>query len=146
MSVPGSLSDADSARLADLARGRNVVQIGGYCGRATAVIAEACKSLMVIEDYQGYPVSRAAVQQEFLKHVGPWDAKVDLIIKAPEDVSEDELGVYDLAYVDADRAGDPRADYALATSVVSAGGLVAWHDHAGVLNHAAPVQACVAAT
>jgi hypothetical protein len=130
------LTQQDADELIKLAKDRNVVQIGAYCGRATIALAQVAKRLWVLEDFR-YPGGTDAVVEELKRNVK--EAGVDerisflygdgLAFKPFNDLPHDVA----LVYRDANRLSEHEEnDQLLALNLLGTdGGVYAWHGEAG---------------
>ena len=124
---------AECERLAELARGVRVLEIGAYYGRSTIAMASRATVVHSIDPHQGGPPERPDTLQSFLEnlethgvrdkvvvHVGPSTAIAPLF--NPE--------TFDMAFVDAmHQRPDVDIDLALASRCLRPGGWLALHDY-----------------
>ena len=136
--IPGNLRTEDQAQLAELVLGRNVLQLGCYCGRGLLAIAQHALKVWVLEDFL-YPGGMDAVIRELMDNVYRnvpeeksinllrGDARGWIVPVGSEDIPLGEIG---LVYRDANRAPKhEESDGALAYEIMRRrGGVYAWHD------------------
>lgn len=132
---PGRCKPEDLVRLAQLTRDKDILMIGAYCGRGAAAVGLVCKSLMVVEDFQGYPGEWSAYGQEFMRVCKDYDNRTSLLMKRFEQLSEEELGKYDVIYVDADYSENIKEALDAGISSLDSGkpGILIWHNDDGAL-------------
>lgn len=130
----GMLTPAEAAVLADLARGRAVLEIGSWCGLSALVMAKTASAVFALDWHRGdAEMGGHDTAAEFLANVRRHAAgrcPVTALVGRAEDVlpvlSDRAFG---LVYVDgAHDETSVRRDTAAALRLVSPGGHVAWHD------------------
>lgn len=125
----GWLRPAEGKLLAELARDKNVLEIGSYCGLSTVCLARAAKHVTAMDYFDGrgtqhpqdtLPAFTAAMKRHELTD--------KVAICHPE--SPAPLDSYDLVFIDGAHDSDSvRADIAKALGVLADGGLLAFHDY-----------------
>lgn len=122
---PGWLSDAEQQCLAELAKDRDVIEVGTFLGRSTVVMARVAKSVLTIDPHTGSHEVRESSDHselghllrqpdgsydslpaciEYLQHFGVRD-KVIVVVGRFEDVARRfNMKVFDLAFVDGDHS------------------------------------------
>lgn len=138
MKIPGKLKEADLSQLVELVKGRNVLQIGCYCGRATLALAKHAWATWVLEDFK-YPGGVGGIVEELKANVerdAPPDSEINLLYGTSEGWAV-PLGakslppnVVEVVYRDANRVGlSDEADNQLALDILRRrGGVYAWHN------------------
>ncbi|WP_435016212.1 O-methyltransferase [Tundrisphaera sp. TA3] len=132
--IPGAVTPAECRRLADLAAGRAVLEIGSQAGRSTIAMAATARVVHAIDWHRGDPhagfkdtlatflanLDRHGVRDQVIPHVG----------RAQEVGPVLRDGAFDFAFVDGwhDEAETHRY-IDLVSRVVAPGGLVAFHDY-----------------
>lgn len=144
-SIPGKLKAEDVPKLVELVKGKNVLQLGCYCGRGLLSVAKVAWVTWVLEDFRSYAGSVSGVADELCANVDkdvPLDVEINLLYGYPSggwavpDGSRDVApGLVNVVYRDADRQEQLRdADDALALKFLRRyGGTYAWHDEGGSL-------------
>lgn len=127
--VPGWLHEEEGAALARLAQGRNVLEIGSYCGLSTVCLARTAESVTAVDYFDGrgtpYPQDTRSVFEQTLKRHGV--AEKVTICHPDEPYPRAD---YDLAFIDGDHdAASVRADVVRAVLALKPGGLLAFHDY-----------------
>jgi predicted O-methyltransferase YrrM len=129
-----SITEAESSRLAKLARGKFVLEIGTAFGYSACVMArEDATSVLTVDPHEGYgsmygslPTARANIRSTEV------DDRVILIIGESVDVVPQfsRAGVeFDLVFIDGDHRFDAcSVDLALSWAVLAPGGWIAVHD------------------
>lgn len=105
--VPGKLTIDGAKALYGWAYGRKVLQIGGFCGKGTAVLLASAERVWLLETFVGYSGSVNTVAGEMQATVLAMNGneKVKLLFHAsPNDLPE--VPPADMVYVDADRPED----------------------------------------
>lgn len=140
MKIPGKLKEPDLPQLIELVKGKSVLMLGCYCGRALVTVAEHAWATWVLEDFRGYPGSLEGVAEELKanveRHSPSSDAEVNLLLGTPAGWSvpvggrDVQPGMVDVVYRDADRREELReVDDNLACAFLQKhGGVYAWHD------------------
>ena len=131
----GWLTEAEGRKLAELAAGKVVLEIGAYCGRSTVCLARDAVTVFTIDTFDGRgtanPGSTLAIFRRNLRRYG-----VEHKVHYVEGESADRLAclpeIYDLAFIDGshDRAS-VLADAEGAAAVLRPGGLLVFHDYGG---------------
>lgn len=154
--IQGWLTETEGAALAELARGRNVLELGSWKGRSTICMAQTAASVTCVDHFQGDPgVEKdlghpcGNVLEEFMNNVTAWGftSKVHVRVGKTTEVPL-PAKVYDMVFVDgAHDYTSVAADLRVAKEAVQPGGLIVLHDWnmASVRNAAAEVLGWVAA-
>ena len=136
--IPGGLKAEDVELLTKLANGKNVLQLGCHCGKASVILARCAWATWIVEDFFR-PDGLGSIPEELKANADryfPEDSEVNLIYSPqvgvwvyPEESRElPEEGV-DVVYRDADRREELREqDDLLAHGLLPRGGVYAWHD------------------
>ena len=136
--IPGSLKAEDSKQLVDLVEGKNVLQLGCYCGRATVVLSRHAAKVWVLEDFF-HPEGIVGVTDELKANIdryAPEESAIYLLHgtadnwTVPEGSEDLQPGTVDVVYRDANRSESTReADDNLALLFLQrTGGVYAWHN------------------
>lgn len=133
--VAGWLSEEEGRALGSLATGKDVLEIGSYCGRSTVCLAQTANSVDAVDTFDGRgtpaPADTLGLFQSALAEWG-----VQNRVTAHRGQSRQvvpTLGQFDLAFVDG--AHDLRSvlgDARLALGRLRPGGLLCFHDYRNV--------------
>jgi protein-L-isoaspartate O-methyltransferase len=128
--IEGWLSEAEAKALAEIAAGKNVLEIGSYCGLSTVCMARTAKHVTACDYFDG----RATP--------GPRDTRADFdrnierysLTHKVSTVHPDELpglqSEFDLVFIDgAHDYASVAADIVKALNLLAPGGLLAFHDY-----------------
>lgn len=132
--VPSAVSDAEAAKLQELARGRVVLELGAHYGFSTIVLGQVAKRLVSVDWHKGDSMAgrgdnfgvyrsnltRFGLEDEVIQVAGRFDLVLPLFGPA----------AFELAFIDGehDRAS-VIADTAAAMRCVVPGGKLAFHDY-----------------
>jgi SAM-dependent methyltransferase len=126
--VPGWLQPEEGAALAELSRGKRVLEIGSFCGRSTLCIARTAASVAAVDFFDGratpQPGDTSSAFGANLKRYG-----VDGKVRAfhPSDPLPGQFG---FVFIDGDHSREAvEADIEKALAVLEPGGLIAFHDY-----------------
>ena len=138
--VTGWLTPSEGAALAELARGKRVLEIGSYHGRSTICMAQVAEHVTVIDWGQGDDsAGREPSTLALLANLVHYGVRGRVYVHAASVAEAGALlpdAAYDLVFIDgAHDETSVRADLELARRVVKPGGVIAMHDS----DHA-PVQ------
>lgn len=132
--ILSAVSREECAKLAQLARGKTVVELGSYFGRSTIALASVASVVHAIDWHKGdvhsgatdtlqvflANLSRYGVREKVMVHVGRND---EIVPQLPREG-------FDLAFIDSfheEKAVE--ADALLARPLVKRGGFLAFHDY-----------------
>ncbi len=130
----GMLTAAEAGVLADLARGRTVLEVGSWCGLSALVMATTAARVFCLDWHQGDPeMGGQDTLGEFLtnlrRHAAGRCEIVPLVGDAEAVLPVLRNGAFGMAYVDGSHdAASVRRDTAHALRLTHPGGVVAWHD------------------
>jgi hypothetical protein len=129
--VMGWLAPEEGAALAELARGRQVLEIGSFMGLSAVCLARTAASLTCVDFFD-----RRVEVGEFSGPLGEaFDRSLEQYgvagkVTKCHPAAELPLAAYELVYIDGDHAADSvRADISKALEVLADGGLIAFHDY-----------------
>jgi hypothetical protein len=132
--IRGWLSEAEGAALAELARGKRVLEIGSFCGKSAVSMAQTAESVTCIDPFDGRATSevgstlaafdanaeRYGLADKVTRHVGT-TSEVAHTLAANQ---------YDLVFIDGDHCFEAVGfDIAAAERLLAPGGLIAFHDY-----------------
>lgn len=128
--IKGWLTPEEGAKLAELAAGKRVLEIGSYCGRSTVCMARTAQHVTAV-DFFDVP------QVEFYRdYSGEFDKALQrhgVTHKVTKHRPEDALyGEFDFVFIDgAHDYASVLADLEKTLAVLTDGGLIAFHDYKG---------------
>lgn len=128
--IPSAVTEAECERLAELASGRRVLEIGSFLGRSTIALASTAEQVVSVDWHQG---DEDAGWQDTLRvfqyNLARYHAtNVKVVVARIEDA--DLEGGFDLVFVDAAHDDDSVAiHWQIACSLVKDDGVVAFHDY-----------------
>ena len=127
--IPGWLHPEEGRALADLSKGKRVLEIGSYCGKSTVCIARSASSVTCVDYFDGRatpePQSTFETFQASCKKYGVSD-KITL---CHPDESIPQPG-YDFIFIDGNHDREfVEKDIQKSLAVLNEGGLIAFHDY-----------------
>jgi predicted O-methyltransferase YrrM len=131
--IPSSTTAAECLRLAELARGRRVLEVGTYFGRSTVSLASTAK---VVHTVDVHPADEVGGDDTLAGLMANLD-RYDLRHKVAVHVGFSQLilplfapNSFDLVFLDAQHQREPvEEDLAALLPLVAEGGVVAFHDY-----------------
>jgi predicted O-methyltransferase YrrM len=138
--VPGWLLSTEGRALAELARGKRVLEVGSYCGRSTICMAQTADSVVSIDphDGRGTPQPRATLDalRENLARYGVHE-RVEPLVGTLGGVLEKDgfchklaTGSFDLIFIDGAHDYEAvRNDIEHARELLAPDGVLAFHDY-----------------
>lgn len=142
--IPTSMTPTEVARLVELARDRDVIELGTYLGHSAVAMAGVARIVHTVDWHRGDPhagdedtatayldnLTRYGVRDRVVAHVGRFADVLPLL----------RPGSFDLAFHDAYHETEAvRADIALLLPLLRPGGVLAFHDY-GLFGVAAAVD------
>lgn len=127
--IPGWLHASEGKKLAELAAGKRVLEIGSYCGLSTVCIARTAKHVTAVDYFDGRCTSEPRdTLPEFKANLERHGVLDKVEICHPE--AEIPFPEYDLAFIDGDHSFEAvQRDIVKAGEVLAADGLLAFHDY-----------------
>ena len=131
--IPGWLLEAEGRALAELCRGKHVLEIGSYCGLSTVCIGRTAKSVACVDyfDGRGTPSPRDT-RPEFnanIERYGLADKVTAMHPDALEGADWNTLGPFDVAFIDGAHDHESvQADVEKCLPLLADDGLLAFHD------------------
>lgn len=127
--ISGWLRPNEGRALAELARGKRVLEIGSYCGLSTVCMGRTAAHVTAMDYFDGRgtpnPQDTLAAFQSNIKRYG---LSEKVVICHPDETPP--LLDYDLIFIDgAHDLESVRADISKALSLLAPGGLLAFHDY-----------------
>jgi hypothetical protein len=131
--IDGWLLPQEGKALAELARGKRVLEIGSYCGLSTVCMARTAEHVTAVDYFDGRCTAVPSdCLPKFYKSLERHGVRHKVTTCHPDIALPP--GPYDLAFIDgAHDLESVRADIEKALGVLSDGGLIAFHDyHSGI--------------
>lgn len=132
--VNGWLHRDEGAALAELARGKHVLEIGSYCGLSTICMARTAEHVTAMDYFDGRatPVP-AETRTEFFANIQRHGVTYKIDTLTPDSDLEDRR--FDFIFIDGDHSHEAvKADIEKALAVLKPDGLLAFHDYRKHLN------------
>lgn len=131
--VEGWLTQKEGNTLAELSEGKDVLEIGSFCGRSTVCMARKANRVECIDPFDGRATPEVgSTLDRFRKNVERYGVKAKVVehIGTTGQVSPRWNGqTFDLVFVDGDHSYESvRADIEFASKVIRPGGVIAFHD------------------
>jgi cyclopropane fatty-acyl-phospholipid synthase-like methyltransferase len=124
-----SLLAEEAARLAGLANGTNVLEIGSAYGYSAIVMARGGASTVTAVDPHTWIPGSQAVMEQAVNHAG-LTGRVQITARTSQDTLPHLPGRFGLVFVDGDhQAAAVEHDLAWAVKLAAPGGVVAVHDY-----------------
>jgi len=131
--VDGWLSEFEGVELARLGEGKDVLEIGSYCGRSTICLAQKAKSVLIVDPFDGR--ATPAPGDTFEKLLANLDRygvidRVMALTGTSEEILPDREERFDLIFIDGDHSREAvERDIELSLSLLRPGGLLVFHDY-----------------
>lgn len=133
--VPGWLLESEGRALASLAAGKQVLEIGSYCGRSTICMAQTARGVYAVDTFDSRATGEVhETYQAFVANLNRYGLSDR--VAAHRGLAADvvpglaTVGGFDLAFIDgAHDYASVRQDADLARSVLKPDGLLAFHDY-----------------
>ncbi len=133
LDVAGWLTEIEGLRLSELALGRDVLEIGSYCGRSTICLAHAAKSVAAVDPFDGRATTAPRdtladfmgnlITYGVLEKVTAYKGESELVLPNLE-------GRFDLVFIDGNHSREAvLRDAEMARAKLLPGGLLAFHDY-----------------
>jgi len=137
MDVPGWLTPDEGRKLAELAAGKRVLEIGSYCGLSTICMARTADHVTAVDYFDGRGTPAPGdTRDRFKSNLERYEVASKVTMAHPDAIYP--LAEYDLAFIDGDHDYESvAADVRRVLDVLTLNGLIAFHDykhpsHAGV--------------
>lgn len=132
--VRGWLLECEGRKLAELASGKRVLEIGSFCGRSTVCIAQTAESVVCIDPFTGAGTSdRRDTLAEFEHNITSFGVgeKVEAFQGTTGEIAPGlPSDSFDLVFIDgAHDFNSISLDVAAAERLLKPGGLIAFHDY-----------------
>lgn len=126
--VRGWLSPIEGNALANLSRGKRVMEIGSYCGRSTICIARTADSVLAVDFFDGRATPDPGdTSVEFFKNLETYGVADKVTVAHPDAAIE---GPFDLVFIDGNHDRQfVETDIVKSLAVLSPDGLLAFHDY-----------------
>jgi SAM-dependent methyltransferase len=131
--VDGWLSEAEGKELRRLAAGKEVLEIGSFCGRSTICLAQTALLVDCIDPFDGRATDQpGSTLEKFRANLRRYG--VDLRVTAHQGTSDEVAPTlaprFGLVFIDGDHSLESvRSDIAHARRRLKPGGLIAFHDY-----------------
>ena len=127
--IPGWLTEAEGNELSRISAGKDVLEIGSYCGKSSICIAQTAKSLVCVDYWDGrataVPVNTL---DNFTKNIHDYEVDHKITTAHPDDRFPAKS--FDIAFIDGDHSREAvLADIDKALDSLKPGGLIAFHDY-----------------
>jgi predicted O-methyltransferase YrrM len=131
--IRGWLSEEEGRALADLARGKRVLEIGSFCGKSTICMAQVAEGVTCIDPFDARATSETGdTLAEFNVNVDRYGLlhKVNALRGPTSEVAPTlESDSFDLVFIDGDHSFEAVGlDISHAERLLVPGGLIAFHD------------------
>lgn len=131
--VESEMSYAECERLAMLARGATVLELGAYLGRSTIALASTAAVVHSVDPHKGGPGHASDSLLRLLANLEVHGVREDVVIHvglSTEVVPRFRAGSFDVVFIDAmHQRPDVDIDLALAVRCLRPGGWIAFHDY-----------------
>jgi predicted O-methyltransferase YrrM len=126
--IDGWLMHEEGKALAELARGKRVLEIGSYCGKSTVCMARTAEHVTAVDYFDGRDTPAPGdTSKAFRDNLDRYGVADKVTTKHPD---EPLCGEYDLAFIDgAHDRESVHSDIDKSLSVLAPGGLLAFHDY-----------------
>lgn len=125
--VPGWLSHCEGKALAELARGKRVLEIGSYCGRSTVCLARTAEHVTAVDYFDGRGTPEPRDTRKIFDETLRRHELANVSVHHPDD---DLPGEYDVVFIDgAHDYASVMSNIDKALSHLAPGGLIAFHDY-----------------
>lgn len=131
--IRGWLSEEEGRKLAELARGKRVLEIGSFCGRSTVCMGQTAGRVTCIDPFDGRstPIPGDTLP-EWQEHIGRYGLtdKCEAHRGTSAEVAPNLAGPFDLVFIDGAHTFDAVGfDIAVAERLLTPGGLIVFHDY-----------------
>lgn len=127
--INGWLHESEGRLLASISDGKDVLEIGSYCGKSTVCIARAAKSVVSVDFHDGRTTpNERSTYQEFLSNLERYGVE-DKVACVHPDLQHELNQEFDVVFIDGDHDESAvRRDVDTAMRVLRPGGVIAFHD------------------
>jgi SAM-dependent methyltransferase len=130
--VLSAVTYAECERLAELARGALVLELGSYYGRSTVALASTARRVHSVDPHQGGPDESPNTLPEFLANLERYGVRDNVVVHVGTSTQIAPLlqDAFDLIFVDAmHQRPQVDVDLGLSARCVRPGGCIALHDY-----------------
>lgn len=131
--VPGWLSEEEGEALAKLAAGKQVLEIGSYCGKSTIWMARVAEQVYAVDTFDGRGTAEPRdTLTEFKRNLDKYNVlgQVRIFQGLSQHMADQIYETFDLAFIDGGHdAESVRADIAVAQAKLRPAGVMAFHDY-----------------
>jgi protein-L-isoaspartate O-methyltransferase len=131
LEIPGWLRPEEGKALAELARGKRVLEIGSYCGLSTVCMARTAKHVTAVDyfDGRGTPLPQDTLPQ-FMANIRRYGLAEKVSVWQPDWLHGEIADRFDLVFIDgAHNADSVAADVDKALAVLRSDGRLVFHDY-----------------
>lgn len=127
--IEGWLKPDEGKALAELARGKRVLEIGSFCGLSTVCMARTAEHVTAVDFFDGRATPIPGdTKSNFDANIARYGLSHKVATQHP---AEPLTGEYDFIFIDGDHSeGAVRTNIEQTLAVLAPGGLIAFHDYA----------------
>jgi hypothetical protein len=129
--VPGWLTPAEGGKLAELAAGKDVVELGAWCGRSTCAMSPSARTILSVDGFTGdADTGPADTLTAFLAYTNSLANVSHYVGRFEDGLPAIADGCADLVFIDGQHdANSVERDSRIAQRLLRPGGTVAYHDY-----------------
>lgn len=138
--IDGWLTEPEGRALAELARGKRVLEIGSFCGLSTVCLARTAESVTAVDYFDGRATpnpgdTRRAFDANIARYgvadkINVCHPDADWLLEAAHVFRDEEPHGFDLVFIDGDHSREAvERDIYKSRCVLRSGGLLAFHDY-----------------
>lgn len=133
LDIAGWLLPEEGAKLAELAAGKRVLEIGSFCGLSTVCLARTAEHVTAVDYFDGRGTPNPGdTSQQFARNLQRYGVAHKVTAKHPSSLEIGDLPCekYDVVFIDGAHDFDSvKVDAIHALNLVAPGGLIAFHDY-----------------
>ena len=131
--VLSAVTYAECARLAELARGARVLEVGSYYGRSTVALASVSTAVHAVDPHEGGPSDATRTLDDFLANLDRYGVRDRVVVHVGRSTQVLPMfrdGGFSLVFIDAmHQRPDVDVDLVLSARCLEPGGCLALHDY-----------------